>query len=92
MFCAHTRPRYQVSVYRTISPLFCLPGSAYYYMHAVVELEKRQRGEHPALILKMENSPCPFCLPKAGPALFKIPNYLKVQYNFIFLVERHTFN
>ena len=24
MFCAYTRPRYQVSVYRTIGPLVCI--------------------------------------------------------------------
>ena len=37
----------------------------------VVELEGCQRGEHPALILKMENPPYPFGLPKAAPSPFQ---------------------
>ena len=29
MFCAYTRPRYQVSVYRTIGPLVCFVFAIY---------------------------------------------------------------
>ena len=43
------------------------------YLVTVVELEGCKRGEHPALILKMENAPCPFGL---APCPFK---YIKTR-------------
>ena len=53
---------------------------------AVVELEGRQRGEHPALNLKIGL----LAFPKQHLDIFKTSKYLKFQYIFIFLVEIHS--
>ena len=38
---------------------------------SVVKLEGRRRGEHPVLILKMENASCPFGLQKVAHCPFQ---------------------